>query len=76
MNPYLMSICPQRHTKSASQTEIRQLQIALVVDQKILRLEIAVQNAVGVAVLDTLAQLHHKLLDHLVVHDQTLPRQT
>jgi len=35
-----------------------------------------VQHAVGVAVPDALAQLHHELLHHLVVHDEALSRKT
>lgn len=67
-----MSVCSQRHTKSASKTEIRKLQITILVDQQVLGLEITVQDSVRVTVLDTLAQLQHELLHHGVVHDQRL----
>lgn len=42
---YLMCICPQWYTKCASETEIRQLEVAVLVDQQILRLQIAMQYA-------------------------------
>jgi hypothetical protein len=73
---YLVGVCSQRDTESAGQTEIRQLEVAVFINQEVLRLEVTVQNSVGMAVLDALAQLHHELLHHLVVHAQALARQT
>lgn len=70
-----MGICPQRHTEGAGKTEISKLEVAVLIDQQVLRLQIAVQNAVSVAVAHTLAQLHHKLLDHVRVHAQFLACQ-
>lgn len=70
-----MGICPQRHTESASKTEICKLEVAVLVDQQVLWLQIAVQYSMGVAVAHTLAQLHHELLDHVRVHAQLLTRQ-
>lgn len=70
-----MGIRPKRDTKCASQTEIRQLEVQVLVNQQILGLQVAVEDTVGMAVAHTLAQLHHELLDELVVHGQVLPRQ-
>jgi hypothetical protein len=67
---------PQWHTKGASQTKISQLQIALLVDQQVLGLEITVKNSMSMTVPDALAQLHHELLDHLVVHAESLASKT
>jgi hypothetical protein len=69
---YLVSVCTQWDTEGAGQTEIGQLEIAVLVNQKVLWLQVTVQHATRVAVLDTLTQLHHELLDHLVVHDDLL----
>lgn len=63
-NPYLVSVGAQGHAKCPRETKIRQLQIALLVDEQVLGLEVAMQDAVGVAVFHTVAQLLHELLDH------------
>jgi hypothetical protein len=73
---HLVGICPQRHTESAGKTEISQLEVAVLIDQQVLRLQITVQNAVSVTVAHTLAELHHELLDHVRIHAQLLARQT
>lgn len=69
-----MCVRAQGHTKGASQTEIRQLEVAIRVDQQVLRLQVAVQHTVSVAVSDSLAQLHHELLDHLRSQGDVQPR--
>jgi len=53
----------ERDTECASQTEISQLQVALLVDEQVLRLEVAMQDAVGVAVAGSLQELKGELLD-------------
>lgn len=57
---YLVGECVDRNTKSTSQTKVAEFEGTLVVDQKVLRLEIAVQDAVLVTEIDTLEQLVHK----------------
>lgn len=71
----LVGVCAERHAKGAGEPKIGELEVAVFVDEQVLRLEVAVQDAVGVAVAHALAQLHHELLDHGVVHDQCLARQ-
>lgn len=61
-----MGVCAQRDTKGAGETEIGELEVALLVDEEVLGLEVAVQDAVGVAVLDAVAKLEHELADDLV----------
>jgi hypothetical protein len=61
---YLVSVGAQRDTKGSSQTKIGELEVALLVDEQVLRLQVAVQDAVRVAVADAGAQLVHELLDH------------
>lgn len=73
---YLVGVCAEWDTKSAGQTKIRELEIGVLVDEQILRFQVTVKNAVCVAVSHSLAQLHHELLDHGIVHDQCLARQT
>lgn len=63
-----MGVGPQGDTECPSETEIRQFQVAFLVDQEILRLEITVENTVGVAVPDTGYQLVHELLDNVRAH--------
>ena len=62
----LVGVCAQRNTKGAGKTEIGELEVALLVDEEVLGLEIAVQDAVGVAVLDAIAKLEHELADDLI----------
>jgi len=59
----LVSVSAERNTKGAGQTKIGQLQVALLVDEQVLRLEITVKNAVGVAVARALEELKSELLD-------------
>jgi hypothetical protein len=66
-----VSIRPQRNTKRPRQTEIRQLEVALLVNQQVLRLEIAVQDAVRVAVLHAADQLVHEALHHILAEPHT-----
>lgn len=64
---------PQRHdlvgervdgdTKSACETEVSELQLALGVDEEILRLEVAMEDAVVVTEGDAADQLPHEALD-------------
>jgi hypothetical protein len=58
-----MCVGTERDTERARQTEISQLQVALLVDEQVLRFEITVQDAVGVAVAGSLEQLERELLD-------------
>ena len=59
----LVSVGAERNTEGASETKIGQLQVALLVDEQVLRLEVAVQNAVGVAVASALEELKGEFLD-------------
>lgn len=59
-----MGICAERNAESARKAKISQLQVAVLVDQQILWLQIAMKNAMRVAVSNALAKLMHKLLDH------------
>ena len=70
-----MSVCAQRHPKGAGQTKISKLEVAVLVNQEVLGLQVTMQHAMSVAVPHTLAELHHELLDHCVVHDERLPSE-
>lgn len=65
-----MGVCAQGHAKGAGETEIGQLEVAVLVDQQVLGLQIAMENTVGVTVLDALAELHHELANNTVSHAQ------
>lgn len=58
-----MGVGAERNTEGASQTEIGQLQVALLVDEQVLWLQVTVQDAVGVAVARALEELKSELLD-------------
>ena len=59
-----MGVGSERDSKGTGKTEIRQLQVAVTVDQEVLRLQIAVEDSVRVAEPDAMAELAHKLLDN------------
>ena len=61
---YLVGVCAERDAKGSGQAKIGELEVALLVNEQVLRLQVAVQDAVGVAVADAGAQLVHELLDH------------
>ena len=67
-----MGVGAKRDSEGTSKTEIGQLQVALTINEQVLRLQIAVKNTVTVAVADTLAQLAHELLDDSVAKTQTI----
>jgi hypothetical protein len=58
-----VGVSAERNTEGAGQTKIGQLQVALLVDEQVLRLEITVKDAVGVAVARALEELEGELLD-------------
>lgn len=58
-----MGICAKRDAEGASKTEIADFEVAVFVDEKILRFEIAVKDSMGVAVAYTREQLVCELLD-------------
>lgn len=59
----LVSVSAERNTECAGQTKIGQLQVAFLVDEQVLRLQVTVQDTVGVAVARALEELKGKLLD-------------
>lgn len=60
-----MGIGSQWNTERSCETEIGKLKVSITVDEQVLGLQVAVKDAVAVAVSDTLAQLAHELLDHI-----------
>jgi hypothetical protein len=71
----LVRVCAQRDAERASETEIGELEVEVVVDEEVLWLQVTVQDAVSMAVAHALGQLHHELFDHCVVHAQRLSKQ-
>lgn len=59
----LVGVSAERNTEGASQTEISQLQVAFLVDEQVLWLQVTVENAVGMAVARALEELKSELLD-------------
>ena len=45
MTAHLVSVGPQRDSESPCESEIGELEVTLLVDEQVLRLEIAVKNA-------------------------------
>lgn len=67
-----MGVRPQGNTECSGQSEVGEFQIAFTVNQKILRLQIPMQDTVAVAVTDPFHQLGHELLDHCISQTQSL----
>ena len=60
-----MGVCAERDTKCAGETKVGELEVAFLVDEEVLGFEVAVQDAVGVAVARAFEQLVGELLDLL-----------
>lgn len=52
----------------SSKSKVANLDVSLVRDQQILRLQISVNNPLGVAVVNTSEQLVNHLLNHSLIH--------
>lgn len=61
----LVGICAERDAKGAGKTEVSDFEVAVFVNEEVLGLEVAVEDAVGVAVAYALEKLKGKLLDLL-----------
>ena len=67
-----MGVGPQGHAKRAGQTKVSKLEVSLLVNEKVLGLEVTVQDAVRVAVLDARDELVHEALDHVFTEAHAL----
>lgn len=54
---HFVRVSSQGNTKCASETKVSKLQIALLVDEKVLWLQISVQDTMSMAVVDAANQL-------------------
>lgn len=72
MSACLVGVGAQWNAKGAGEAKICELQVALLVDEQVLRLEVAVQDAVAVAVAHALYKLRHELLDHVLAEAERL----
>lgn len=61
----LVGVGPEGDSKGTGKTEIRQLEVAVAVDQEVLGLQIAVEDSVRVAEPNAIAELAHELLDNV-----------
>ena len=52
-----MSVCAQGDTESACKSKVGNLQVTVLVNEQILRLEVAVEDAARVEVIDALDEL-------------------
>lgn len=57
-----MGISPHRNTKRARQPEIREFEVVAIIDEQILRFQIAMQNPVRMAVQKARVQLMREFL--------------
>ena len=67
-----MGVGAERDAKGAGEAEIGELQVSLTVDKQVLRLQVAVQDAVAVTVPDALAQVAHELLDNSIAQAESV----
>lgn len=58
-----MGVGAERHTEGAGETEIGELEVAFLVDEEVLGFEVAVEDAVGVAVACAFEELVGEFLD-------------
>ena len=58
----LVSVCPERDAERARETEIGELEVVVPVDQQVLRFEVAMEDAVRVAVEETRGELMREFL--------------
>ena len=68
---HFVRVGAERDTESTSKTKIGELQVALFVDEKILRFEISVEDAMCVTVVEAANQLVGELADNLGAHTFT-----
>ena len=61
---HLMSIWSHRDTNSSRQSEVRQFQISIFVNQQILWLQVAMENTMHVQEQRSIKELIHKFLIH------------
>jgi hypothetical protein len=54
---YLVSVGPERDSERPSETEIGELEVSVLVDEQVLRLEISMQDSVSVAIVEAFDQL-------------------
>lgn len=59
-----MGVGAEGNTESARETKISELEVSLLVDEQVLGLQVAMKDAMSVAVSDTGAELRHEFLDH------------
>lgn len=67
-----MGVRSEGHTKGSSQAKIGQFEVAFLIDQQILWLEISVEDSVAVAVAHTFDQLCHEFFDHIFPQPKSL----
>lgn len=72
---HLVCVGSQGDTECSCQTKVGQFQIAITVDEQILRLEITMQNTMAVAITNSFHQLGHELLDHSISESHVLAQR-
>lgn len=58
-----MRVCPQGDAKGSGETKVSKLEVSVLVDEQVLGLEVAVEDAVGVAEVKTLNKLECEALE-------------
>ena len=58
-----MGVSPERHAEGSCQTEVGEFEVAVFIDEEVLGFQVAVENAVGVAVADAGEELGGEFLD-------------
>lgn len=58
----LVCVCPQRDTEGACKPKVGKLEVALFVNKEVLGLQVAVKDAVAMAVVQPLDQLEGEFL--------------
>lgn len=58
-----MGVGAQGHAEGAGETKVGEFEVAVAVDEEVLGFEVAVEDAVGVAIADALQELGCELFD-------------
>lgn len=59
---HLVRVCPQGNAEGAGKTKVGELEVSFLVDEEVLRLQVAVEDTVRVAVVQALDKLVAELL--------------
>jgi hypothetical protein len=73
---YLVRVRPEWDTKGSGETKVGELEVTVLVDEQVLRLEISMEDPVGVAVVQSLDQLQREALPEMQARETICGRSS